>query len=297
VGLGDELMAAGQARELKRLHLDKRVLVGTGKLEYRHPMFFNNPNIDITQFKWERFSKPVHRKHRFTKPGPIDGKVPGNMKEYWREKRVEIAWVLNYPGGRPYIDHQRTTRLRWIWNREFRAVRGDFFPTDREVAEAEELLSGVSEPFGVIEPNVKGTTSADNKDWGWTRWIEVIKATHGWFSLVQLGGKHSKVLPHVRRIETPEFRVAFTILRKAAFFVGTEGGLHHAAAAFNLPAVVIFGGYISPEQTGYAMHENLYYVDHPLSPCGMRRTCAHCRQAMDRIKVGHVVERLERFKQ
>ena len=40
-----------------------------------------------------------------------------------------------------------------------------------------------------------------------------------------------------------------------------EGGLHHAAAALGMPAVVLFGGMISPRNTGYDVHVNLAIDD------------------------------------
>ena len=41
-------------------------------------------------------------------------------------------------------------------------------------------------------------------------------------------------------------------------FLGHEGGFAHAAAALSKPAVVIYGGWIPPEVTGYEFHENIY---------------------------------------
>jgi hypothetical protein len=69
-------------------------------------------------------------------------------------------------------------------------------------------------------------------------------------------------------------------------YVGHEGGLHHAAAAVRLPAVVIFGGFITPAVTGYAEQVNLTApglgVAHPLG-CGRRVDCPHCADAIAQI--------------
>ena len=82
---------------------------------------------------------------------------------------------------------------------------------------------------------------------------------------------------------------ACAILEHAALYIGNEGGLHHAPAALGVPAVVIFGGYITPWNTGYDGHINLY-ADHPLSPCGERLPCDHCRVCMASIKPAAVAE-------
>ena len=65
-----------------------------------------------------------------------------------------------------------------------------------------------------------------------------------------------------------------------------EGGLHHAAAALGTPTIVIFGGFISPRQTGYPHQVNLFTGG---TPCGMRRRCDHCEQAMRRVAIEEVL--------
>ena len=53
--------------------------------------------------------------------------------------------------------------------------------------------------------------------------------------------------------------------------------MHHAAAATDKNAVVIFGGHISPNITGYDIHTNIY-VDINKSPCGEKNICTHCKE-------------------
>jgi ADP-heptose:LPS heptosyltransferase len=75
-------------------------------------------------------------------------------------------------------------------------------------------------------------------------------------------------------------RQASAVLAGAALLISPEGGLHHAAAALGLRAVVIFGGFISPATTGYDLHRNFFTGG---QACGMRLACAHCAEAMARI--------------
>ncbi len=72
------------------------------------------------------------------------------------------------------------------------------------------------------------------------------------------------------------------MLSHAQAYLGPEGGLHHAAAALRVRAVVIFGSFISPETTGYPFHANCYVAD-AHAPCGRWGDCAGCRAAMDAI--------------
>jgi ADP-heptose:LPS heptosyltransferase len=75
-------------------------------------------------------------------------------------------------------------------------------------------------------------------------------------------------------------------LARAKLYIGAEGGLHHAAAALGVPAVVLFGGFIPPLVTGYETHINL--TGGAQEACGSLKPCDHCRKAMDAISVEEV---------
>jgi ADP-heptose:LPS heptosyltransferase len=85
---------------------------------------------------------------------------------------------------------------------------------------------------------------------------------------------------------TPTFRHAMAVLARASLYIGPEGGLHHAAAAVGIPAVVIFGGFIPPSVTGYATHINL---TGGAAACGSLKPCEHCKAYMDVISVADVM--------
>ena len=75
-----------------------------------------------------------------------------------------------------------------------------------------------------------------------------------------------------------------------------EGGLHHAAAALSTPAVVIYGGFVSPVNMGYEGQVALYRPHrHDGEPCGLRVPCEGCIAAMDGIAVETVAAALERL--
>ncbi|MCI0683022.1 MAG: hypothetical protein L0Y71_13050 [Gemmataceae bacterium] len=180
---------------------------------------------------------------------------------------------------RPYIERQ--TKRRWIW-REWSCPVGEVFLTARE----REL--GARYPGRVIvEPNLKAQ-ACRNKDWGWSRWDALVRQLlRRGFPVAQLGSSATRLLPGVELIRTAGFREAAAVLASARLAILPEGGLHHAAAALGIPAVVIFGGYISPRQTGYAHHVNLYAGG---NPCGMRARCRHCVEAMNSIQPEQVLE-------
>lgn len=58
----------------------------------------------------------------------------------------------------------------------------------------------------------------------------------------------------------PKMKDALSLARKISNYkavVCAEGGISHLAKALNIPAVVIFGGFASPEWSGYPEHVNL----------------------------------------
>lgn len=107
---------------------------------------------------------------------------------------------------------------------------------------------------------------------------------------VQLGPRSTTILTGRRHVVTETIREAAAVLSTARAAVLPEGGLHHLAAAMRLPAVVLFGGFISPKSTGYSMHRNLFTGK---VACGNRRPCDHCAQAMAAISPESVFEELQ----
>ena len=88
------------------------------------------------------------------------------------------------------------------------------------------------------------------------------------------------------------FRTSAAILSLCDLFIGPEGGMAHAAAATNRTAVVIWGGHISPDITGYSFHKNLYNK-HPMSPCGSKLVCAHCQEGLKKITITDVIKEIK----
>ena len=244
MGIGDEIMAAGQARALRektRRHV--AIVDQRGKLR-RHDIWINNSDVAAALTS-------------------------------------DCLRLLNCSGIRPYIASKTATR--WIWK--------PFKPTPARI-----VFYSQEEQFGqrhgtdkiLIEPNVKAITHT-NKEWFWERWQQLADRHPGRF--IQVGPANTRRLERVEYVLTTEFRQAAAILKYALAYVGPEGGLHHAAAALGTPAVVLFGGFISPESTGYTLpnHRNLFTGG---QACGMRVNCKHCRAAMDAITVDMVDQHL-----
>lgn len=246
MGYGDELMAAGQAKQTY-LQSGLRVRI----LDRRGHRRWND--------LWEGLSYIAR---------PTDVGV--------------CASITNGGGARPYI--AAMTPERWTW-RAFKPEPGELILTHAEREKAAANAGRV-----IVEPNLKARASP-NKDWGWARWSKLVflLAEQG-VRVSQLWDGQAPLLAGVDAITTTSYREAAAVVSTSRASILPEGGLHHAAAAFGRPSIVLFGGFISPEQTGYAMHRNLFTGG---EPCGMRTPCRHCAQAMAKISPEEVIKQLK----
>lgn len=200
------------------------------------------------------------------------------------ENAYKAQELLNGPGARPYIAAK--TDERWTW-KDFECLAGEIYFSAEELA-----FAAAHAPAVVIEPNNKQQASP-NKQWGRERWVALAALLRAeGIAPVQLGPVGTQLVPGAQLIETPSFRHACAVLGRAKAAVLPEGGLHHAAAALGVKAVVIFGGFISPRQTGYAFHVNLFTGG---EACGMRVPCAHCAAAMAQIAPEAVMTELRKL--
>lgn len=226
---------------------------------------------------------------------------PRKVKVIYEKTRWHEAW-LNNPriasadeegdfqilygrvnGLRPYIESKRGDR--WTW-RPYRPPVGELYLSEAELAFGAKHVGRI-----IIEPNVKAGPGT-NKDWGWSRWADLAMKLRWIFGakVAQLGPTGTRVMPGVEWIQTFDMRLAAAVLRTAEAVVVPEGGMHHICAAVGTPAVVIFGGFISPEVTGYESQTS-FFTGTDLG-CGMRTRCDHCRAAMANIAPGDVMASL-----
>lgn len=251
MGLGDNIMATGMARGA--VARGKRIAFGDGK-----------------KLIWDTLSAGIfHGNPNIARPG--------------QERNSNVEWIPFYRGNRLY---NKQGNGRWLWNYDFRPTPGEIFFSHEELHYAEQMRPG----FIIIEPNVPIYKSvAPNKEWPAERYEEVAKRlVSAGHVVIQLkhGGKHN--LRSASSVHSSNFRKALALLQRASLYIGPEGGMHHGAAAVNVPGVVLFGGFIPPQVTGYDTHTNL--VGNATEACGSLKKCDHCIAAMQSIEVDEVYE-------
>lgn len=192
---------------------------------------------------------------------------------------------------RAYIADKTPNKWTWRrWGPEWggSCPRGELYLTAEELAFGERYAGRV-----VIEPHLKKNAS-QMKAWGWERWMALADCLRArGINATQIGPPGVRSLPGIEFIETGSARLAASVIARARGAALPEGALHHIAAAVGTPAVVIFGGYISPAVTGYPEQVSLFTGGdkHPLG-CGMRVPCRHCADAMSKIGPFEVAEEL-----
>lgn len=260
MGLGDWLMAIGEA---------DKALAKTGmKTTFRHPR---------GHVVWEPVFDLAHSVSRGDGSGVLESIQGG--------------------GVRPYIFAK--SPLRWVWRQ--------YKPTPANLSDRGHRDVGAPVAFdALIEPSFK-VVGHMNKNWGAKRWEALAtKLAREGLRVAQFDHSHDSAITYVdlghvgvTKIKRGSVASSLALMRRAveekAVAVLPEGGLHHLAAAAPMRAVVIYGGFITPQQTGYDLHVNLYDGG---EGCGMRTCCKHCELAMARIEPEQVLrETLEILKE
>ena len=239
MGLGDWIMASGDAKEANE-RTKKKVKLGDG-----------------VRMSW-------------------DGQVFANNPRMASNSDTDVVWVKNYQGHRPYLKGTKNGRL--LFNDDYKPIVGEIYFSPEE----QEVIDKIRGNYIIVEPNVK-KVYAHTVNKAWHGWEELFKHDLPW---IQLGDATTD--KKTKWIETTTFREALAILSKAKLFVGTDGGLHHAAAALGIPSVVIWTGFTSPRHLGYDTHRNIHDGS---EPCGTYDSvCQHCLLKSKAITVEQVLD-------
>jgi hypothetical protein len=239
MGLGDWLMASGDAKEANE-RTGKKVKLGDG-----------------VRMSW-------------------DGQVFANNPRMASSSDTDVVWVKNYQGHRPYLKGTKDGHM--LFNDDYKPRVGEIYFNQLE----KKNIDKIDKDYIVVEPNVK-RVYAHTVNKAWHGWEELFKHDLPWLQLGDVTVKR-----YTKWKETATFREALQVLSKAKLFVGTDGGLHHAAAALGIPSVVIWTGFTSPRHLGYDTHRNIHDGS---EPCGTYDSvCQHCLLKSKAISVEQVLD-------
>ncbi|MBM86427.1 MAG: hypothetical protein CMM47_10450 [Rhodospirillaceae bacterium] len=205
---------------------------------------------------------------------PLWSQLWDNNPKITRNPDLASQKIVDGPGARPYLDYARMTKSRFAFH-TMALEPGEIFLSDDEKA--------MGRTFVLVEPTLKRGASL-NKDWGFARYQAVVDALpHLPWTQFDYG---APILRGVDAVSTQSFRHACALMSSATAALLPEGGLHHAAAALGIPAVVIFGAYISPDVTGYDGHINI--AREVPDVAGLKLAHPVAQEALSSISIGEI---------
>lgn len=282
MGLGDDLMITGFVDREHNKHPDKQIVIGNlnENLIFDSLVYLNNPKI--THSSNIDKNKPIH--------------------------------FINYnDSNRFYINYKECNKNNLAWRTDFKLIPGNIYFSKKEVNDAENIIKQANnywftknskKPEGTIffeSYSTKGdhnfySNKMINKNWGEENWKNLINKLKDRYLIIQsVHAKASIISGAFYSNNEFDFRTACALMQKCNLFLGNEGAFGHAAAALNKKAVIYFGGWISPQSTGYDLHENIYYNDSE-SPCGaVGYLCNHCEKARKNISISYLENKINQI--
>ena len=266
-GLGDDLFVNTVAYHLWKQEGRKVVVAG------RHPeLFRGNPGVWLVPTKSQKIAHQI-------------GKI------LIRLRLIDSMTYLGYQpdeadgGMKPMASHIFEVLAKKVGLKNA-PKKPEIFLSPSELKKAS-LPSGQKPWIAIHSTGV--TEMTENKNWYPERFTEVLKKLREVCRVVQLGRESDPPLEvdlDLRGKIRP--REAAAVLASCSGLLCQVGYLMHAAAAVGTRAVVIYGGFEAPWESGYEQNINLY-TKLPCSPCWLREPCPYDKECMKQISVDDVM--------
>ena len=290
------------------------------EVSYRNdPIFRLNPNLSFTEVETKSyFEKGLDRvASLFLRIAPLR-----RVYEKWVQQSAEIS--VKKGGARivhidmrihSYAHKQASNRMLWKTGGHATQVIGRGFGLGSVKPECEMVFSsneelwlaefikehGLTDNFVAIEPGSNGEWFGSLRSWSIERWLELtqqFKTNFPDVPLVQIGMEETRSVNATIDLRgKTTFRQAALLMRHSSLFVGTEGGLMHAAKATGANALILWGGVTLPEFAGYPSTQRVicYYVR--CAPCGNLGWCDQDHICMKSIEVPRVLSEIKQILQ
>lgn len=262
-GLGDTLLVAAVAREIKKYYGNQiKITVNCEKIE----LLQHNKYIDIISNRYDGIDLNYHYgKTRSTK--------------HFDNNLIDI---MCYKVGIKKTEHTV-----------------DLFLTDNEKDSAKNELSTYKKPIVTIQ-TTSGQFDAGRKLWTHQNWTDLVKMlNNASITTIQLGGPlDEKITGTINLIEQKTIRESAAILSQVDLHIGIVSSLMHVAEAVSIPAIILFGGF---ERYSAHDYKNIIPLESDIecSPCGVTNTnmtpCPFDKKCMLNITPLDVFNRVERI--
>lgn len=173
------------------------------------------------------------------------------------------------------------------------SIKPEIFFSDMEEKKFSEKFKFLKS-YCIIHPSGISSYTA-NKDWSFEKMQDVVNQMQDDIFWVQAGLLEEPVLKNVLDLRgKTTLRELFYLVGRAQCVVSTEGLYNHIAAAFNVPSIVVFSGFLPVE---VAKYPNTIAVTNKTQatcfPCWLKTPCPlPSRMCIAQITVEMVVEQL-----
>ena len=169
----------------------------------------------------------------------------------------------------------------------------EIFLDEKEKNKINTLLdeSEIEGNFLTIDPSCNKEYTVNKFD-QFHKWQQVVNDLKKEIQIVQIGPANVRVLDNVVNLTgQTTFRQAAGIVGKSSIFLGSEGGLVHAATAFDTSCVVVTTGFMHPNLSRYPDHK-IVWANNDHGPCGMKIYCNECDRASKNLDYSIIVENI-----
>ena len=166
-----------------------------------------------------------------------------------------------------------------------------------EIQHMKNIINKLPKKFIVIEPHSK-TSWCAHKQYPLNKWQTIINNLYKKIPIVQMSLPTNKVLKNVIDIgkNIKNFREAALLLKYATLFIGSEGGLMHAAKVHNTKSLIIYSPMFDPIWTKYDNNINVWIKTSEHQNCFNTGTCVKCMEIMknhdEKIIINKIINNL-----
>lgn len=230
-GIGDVILTTPALREWKRLHPKGRIIVYCAHETHRD-VLRENPHIDtLKSWRNPKFLPPFISKllHRSSVYPIYSNLFPS----------------ISYRVAAPHI-------IAEMIGLGLENAHSEVFLTEAEIHSARQRLHGLNNPIALhLTPGF-----SQNKQWPLQNYESLIRACPD-YTFVQIGMASEQRISGSIDLRGLPLRDSFATLQQCTAFVGPDSGLAHAAGAFKMPAIVLFGP-SNPVIWGHTQSHNIY---------------------------------------
>ena len=258
-------MFTAVVREVKKAHADRKVFLQDSYYEERYKEIILRKSFLGKKFSFN--SSPVFDNNPYLSQGWIsrnsiviqraDPKNHYVLEELedrylWKDNMHAVETICANYGVAP------------------KSIKPDLFFSDREQENNEKRLKLSGRDYIAIEPNGKTDYFADNRLWFFERWQLLVDQLSESSEIIQVGDGTGSSLENVKDLSSKlTFRETAWVISQSKLFIGTIGGLMHAARAVETKSVILYSGTEKVDMAGYSENVNLIKpVD--CSPCGFK---------------------------